>query len=98
MTLSHTLSAHRLGEPSFALGPDFPHDLAKPLRFRRDECGELAWRVGNGLGALVGHLFDDLRVPHRMRERRMQFVDHEFGRSGWSDEAEPSVKLVPGQA
>src|SRR5438477_3462926 len=53
------VSGHRAGKPSIALGPDFPHDLAKPLRFRCDERGELAWRVGNGLGPLVGHLFDD---------------------------------------
>src|SRR5262249_60459044 len=57
---------------SLSLRADRSHHLAEALGFGRNERRELRRRGGDRLGALVGHLLHDLRIPPRLHQRRIE--------------------------
>ena len=83
---------------SLSLRADRSHHLAEALGFGGDERRELRRRGGDHLGALIGHLLYDLRIPHRLRERRIELADDGIGRARRSDETEPDVERHTGRA
>ncbi len=53
---------------SLCLRADRSYHLAEALGFGRDERRELRRRGGDRFGALLRHLLDDIRIPHRPHE------------------------------
>src|SRR5260370_42625791 len=74
---------------SLSFRADCSDHLAEALGFGRDERRELRRRGGDRLGALLRHLLDDIWIPHRPHECRIELVDTPVGRAARGDTAEP---------